>query len=420
MSIKKMFALLVLLIFIYSLFSFLFRKKSFLHEVNYTIKASEIPLEVKEKVTYREGGEKDNYFFEVKTKDSIFSFQIFDFSSYQNYKIQNISYFENEEYRCISPTFKGEDTKMVLCNKENILYPYSTIQGENKEVDAFAKTIYGEDVYIDNKSNFLKKGTLTIYSENLLSNHYLALENYKGIALINSKDIYKNISLFTSDKYTKNMSVFMNDSYLTADYNQKYNFNEFYLVNIKNGKKETIISHNVLNLDGYAMGGIDKNAYFFDKKEKEQYVVSLDKKRVSKVGDTDKGVQIYQNKNFEVIATSLAYQNKITFYEEKIVDSALPFERVDHLYGEKAGIYYFYQKQGNRYHVYSGPSLQTKLYTYLFDTTNIENIVYQDDFIYYIDGKEIRYYSTKTGSKTVLSDTELNYNKSLKFGLFIS
>lgn len=415
-----MLVLLVLLIFIYGFFFFLFRKKSFLNEVTYTIKAGDVPLEIKEKVIYRQKGEKDNYSFEIEAKDSIFSFQIFDFSSYQNYKIQNISYFENKEYRCISPTFKNEDTKMVLCNKENIIYPYSTIKGKNKEVDAFALSIYGEDVYVDYKSNFLKKETLTIYSENLLPNHYLALENYKGITLINSKDIYKNIALFTSDIYTKNMSLFIHDSYLTADYNQKYSFNEFYLVNIKTGKKETIISHRSLNLEGYAMGGIQKKAYFFDKKEQEQYVVSLDKKKVSKIGDKDTGVQIYQNKNFETIANALAYQNKITFYEEKIADSELSFERIDHLYGEKAGTYYFYKKEGNRYHVYSGLSLQPKSYTYLFDTTNIENIVYQDDFIYYMDGKEIHYYSTKTGSKTVLSNTELDYNKSLKFGLFIS
>ena len=75
---------------------------------------------------------------------------------------------------------------------------------------------------------------------------------------------------------------------------------------------------------------------------------------------------------------------------------------------------------GNVYHVYQAPILEDTKYTYLFDTTNIDQIVYQDDFIYYLYDKEIRYYSPLTGVKTVLSNTEFTYNKSLKFGVFIS
>lgn len=417
-----MFVLLGILIFIYLLFSFFFKKKGFLKEVEYTIQNETVSFEVKEKITYHEKNEKDSYFFEISVNEKLFPFQMFTLTSYENYKIQKIDFYEDAEYTCIAPSFKEEDVKPILCKKENILYPYHTIKGENKQVDAFASSVnYDEASYIENTSNTLKKGTLTIYPEHLMANHYLALENYKGLTLINQKEPYKNIELFTSDKYTKNMALFTSDSYLTADYNAKYSFNEFYLVNIKTGKKETIISNNALNLEGYAMGVIDNKVYFYDKSDKEQYAVSLKNKKISKIGDKTKGVQIYQNQNWQTGSISILEQSKVSFYEEKVVDEEnTEFERIDKLGGEKTGIYYFYKREGNIYHVYCAPTLDSTSYIYLFDTTNIENIVYQNQFIYYMNGNAIRYYSPETGSKTVLTNTELAYNKSLKFGLFIS
>ncbi len=423
MSIKKMVILLGFLLVFYIVLSCLLKKGGASHEVNYTIKKDDVSLEVKEALIYHEKNEQDHYSFEVRVKNHLFSFRIFEPLHKKSYIIQDISYYEGNDYTCIYPTFKTkEEFHSILCLKDNIMYPYHTIKGKSVEVDNFVSTLeYNDSAYIEDKTDFLKKGTLTIYRKNILPNHYLAVENYKGLSLINQKDVYKNIELFTSDIYTKTMTIFDGSFYLSADYNQKYTFNELFKIDIKSGKKETLISNTALNLDGYFMGVIDENAYFFDKSRKEQYSVSLENKQIRKNGNQDTGIQIYENGAWKDVSSYVAYQNKLTFHQEKIVDQKYQqFDRVDKIGTHKAGSYYFYQKDGNVYHVYKAPILNETQYTYLFDTTNIEQVVYQNDFIYYIYDKDVRYYSDMTGSKTVLSNSEFAYNKSLKFGVFLS
>ena len=53
--------------------------------------------------------------------------------------------------------------------------------------------------------------------------------------------------------------------------------------------------------------------------------------------------------------------------------------------------------------------------TYLFSTKNIDEIVYNDDYVVYMDGNLIKYYSDLTGSKKLAEYDEVSFNKSLKF-----
>lgn len=423
MSIKKMVVLLGILFSFYVILSFLFRKDGICHEVDYKITKENVSFDVKEKLTYHESGERDHYSFEITVDHNSFFFQLFDPNHKKNYIIQDIDYYKGKEYTCIFPHFKTEEVyQPLLCRKEGIVYPYHTMKGKSEEVDSLAQTLaYDFTPYNEDKSDVLKKGTLTIYRKNLLANHYIAVENYKGISLINQKDVYKDITLFKKDIYMKNMAIFGDDFYLVADYNQKYTFNELFKIDIKNGKESAIISNAALNLDGYFMGKVEDNIYFFDKSRKEQYSISLKNEQIRKNGNQDTGIQIYEDGIWKDVSNYAAYQTKLTFYEEKMAeDKYAEFARVDKVGTDKSGSYYFYKKVGNVYHVYQAPILDDTKRTYLFDTTSIDQIIYQKDFIYYLYDKEIRYYSHLTGVKTVLSNTEFTYNKTLKFGAFIS
>lgn len=422
MGIKKMLALLIVLSFFYIGFSVFFKRDRFSYEVNYEVKNEGKIFKIKEILTYHEKEERDNYYLEIDTNGHLFTMHVFEVKKNAKYQIQDIAHYEDQEYYCIAPLLKGKNTPVeILCQRENITYSYHTIKGQNKDIDAFAASLnYEDSAYIDDKRDVLKKGTVSLYRKNIVKNHFLALESYKGIILVNESDIYKNIELFSSDIYTKNMSIFAKDIYISADYNQKYNFNEFFLINIKTGKKETLISHSALNLDGYAMGFVDDKAYFFDKQTQEQYFLDSKKKKMTKLGNKEKGIQIYENGVWIEKSSLEAYQNKLIFYEEKISEGFATFDRVDKVGTKKAGYYYLYKKDKDKYQVYRSPICNPTNYTYLFATTNIENIVYQGDFVYFIHGSEIQYYSDTTGVRTVLSNTEFKYNKSLKFGLFLS
>jgi hypothetical protein len=423
MNIKQMFILTLTLLVIYIMLSFIFIKKTYGHNVTYSINNNDINLQVKEIFTYRKKNEEDNYYFEITNGNKIFSFTLFDTFNKKEYIIKDIKYFENNSYSCIYPVFKDDEQLTdVLCLKDDIIYPYQTIKGMDDEVDNFVKKLnYNDNNYIEDKSSTLKKETITIYRNNLLNNHYIAIENYKGLYLINNNEVYKSISLFENDLYKKELSTFYSNIYLVADYNQKHTFNEFFLVDITNGKKSTIISNNSLNLDSYIMGTVLGETYIFDTSDKQEYSISYSSKKISTVGNENSGIKIYKNLNWETESSYKAVQEKITFTETNVnLTGYEEYQRIDKIGNENSGYYYFYKYVDGIYKAYRSSIINPNIKTYLFDTTDIDNIIYVSKYIYYRNNTDILYYSDTTGSKAVISNKEYEYNKSLKFGVYVS
>lgn len=424
MNIKKMFLLLITLIIVYIIFQLIFQMVSHGHSVEYIVKSDVVKLKVKEVYTRNEKNEEDNYYFEITDSNQTFNFQIFDDLKKRNYVIKEIKYLKEDEYTCIYPIFKTKNQLTdILCMKDNIIYPYQSIKGKNDLIDKFKdslKEYYEEDKYQNDLSNSLKKDGITIYRNNILDSHYLALETYKGIALFNKKDVYKKVDLFEKDQYKREIADFYENKYITADYNQEYTFNEFYIVDIKTSKQNKIISNKALSLDGYKMGSIEDKMYVYDSSNKEQYAVQLKNNKISKVGNVSSGIKVYENGTWEDYSSYDAYENKKTFHLYKINNSEFKqYERVDKIGNVLSGYYYFYELDDDKYHVYRSSVQNNKILTYLFDTTNIENIIYQDDFIYYIEKNKINYFDNLS-NKTVLSNKELEFNKNIKFGMYIS
>ncbi len=425
MNIRKMLCLFISLTIIYIIFQIIFQMTSHGHTVEYKIKNNEIKYEIKEVLTYKEKNEENNYYFEIKENDKLFTFQIFGDLDKRNYVIKDIYSYKSNEYSCIYPIFKTEEQLTdILCIKDNIIYPYQSIKGKNKEIDNFKdslKDIYSEIIYEDENSNTMKKESITIYRDNLIKNHYLAIENYKGVYLINTNDVYKKIDIFMNDSYKRDIAGFYSDKYITADYNQKYSFNEFYLLNIKTGKQEKILSNKALNLDGYIMGSLEDKIYIYDKSDKEQYSVNIKNNSISKVGNASSGIKIYENNKWIDYSSYDAYDNKTTFNQYKIINSKYSeYSRVDKVGNKLSGYYYFYKRNGNKYDVYRASVQNESVLTYLFETTNIENIIYNEHYIYYINGADILYYKDDLYIKKLITNKELEYNESIKFGLFIS
>lgn len=425
MNIRKMFVLLITLILVYIGFQCAFQLVSKGHNVEYTIKTSNVKLKVKEIYTRNEKDERNNYYFEIKDSNDTFTLELFHDFKNRNYVIKDIKYLKTDNYTCIYPIFKTEEQLTdILCIKDHIIYPYQSIKGKDKEIDSFKDSlveIYTEEQYQNDLTNDIKKEGNTFYRNNLLDKHYLALENYKGLYLFNKKDIYKKMELFKNDQYKKTITAFYENKYITADYNQDYTFNEFYVVDIKTLKQSKVISNQALSLDAYTMGVVENKVYIYDKSKKEQYTVDLKNNTISKVGNTSSGIKVYANGAWKDYSSYDAFENEKTFHEYKVEDEKFEhYDRVDKIGNNLSGYYYLYKKEKDIYKVYKVSVQNLKVRTFLFETTNIENIVYQNDYIYYINGNTINYYKEDTYIKTILMNKELEFNKNLKFGLFIS
>ena len=84
---------------------------------------------------------------------------------------------------------------------------------------------------------------------------------------------------------------------------------------------------------------------------------------------------------------------------------------------DKVDKYYVYEKDEKYYNVYSISDNNKKQRTFLFKTSDINSVTYLDGYIYFKKDNAYYYYSTK-GIKKLMENTEMNFNDTLKFGVY--
>ena len=236
-------------------------------------------------------------------------------------------------------------------------------------------------------------------------NNYIAVENYKGLTLFNSKE--SNVKIFDKDIYKKPISVFTDKYYVVADYNAEYSFKNFYVANIINGQITNIRSYDEISFDSYIEGVVDGDVYLFDKDAQKQYKISLEYESVEKVGDKD-NIKYYDGKWKTITLSEALNEKKFTTYHE-----TKGYEKTDKI----DRYYYFYKKVNNKYLVYRSDKQNKKLKTYLFETSDINSVVYLKDRIYFRNGINFNYYG-KNGVRKILSNTELEFNSDISLGAY--
>ena len=423
MNIRKMVILLICLIIIYVGFQLGFQSVNHGHEVDYVLKTDDLKININEKYIQKYKNEKSNYYFEIDTGRNLFNYQTYYNFKRRNYVIKEIMHYEDDEYECIYPIFKVKDQiSDAICISNGIQYNAREIDASG--VTNFVNSISEEYYY---KSSFEQDfGTskefkgVTVYKNNFIKGHYLFLENYKGIYLINEDNILENIELFKRDIYSRKINTLVSNYYLTADYDETHSFNVFKVIDIKSGKEKEIISDNSIELDSYIMGSVDMDAYLFDINTKEQYRINVKNKTIKKIGTTSKGIQVYNNSEFQDASAYDASKNNIYFnqYTVDVDFNGTKYARVDKVGNELSGYYYLYEKVKNKYRVYRVNVQNNDIKTYLFDTTDIINIYYKDNYIYYKNNDNVNYYSDITGIRTIFKNTEFEFNSDLKFGVY--
>ena len=141
-----------------------------------------------------------------------------------------------------------------------------------------------------------------------------------------------------------------------------------------------------------------------------------DTKKLLEVGNADTNILVYKNNKWiRVPLTNDHYNYYFTYYDSDYENDI--FAKIDK--DEKMGNYYLYKNVNNYYEVYKSDVNNKEVIHYLFNTTNIDNIIYYENYIYYIDGTSLKYYSDKTGNKTVLTSNDLFNVNNVLIGLYV-
>lgn len=400
---KKRCLFLIVLMVLYVFFQIIIRNIN--HRITYRINNNDEIFEITETLE-----NDDKYLIEINHKDKTYAFMI-DKTLKKNKKIDKIEYYAYESMECILPIFKDEMVIFdVTCNNNNLLTYYHNMSDIPNGLSYFVSELskkYEIDKFTDKSANYTKDNLLMINYDNIVDNHKVSITNYKGISIINNKIVNKNI--FSTDMYNRSISMFINDYYITADYDKTYDFDKFYVVDISNGKSFEIKSNYEISFDSVIQGVIDNTLYLLDIENKRQYEVNIKNKTVKKIGNID-GVKYYYNGKWIDLSFSEAV-NKEKFSSESI-RNYMSNDIFEDTYNESI---YTYEKENNYYKVYLSYSSTPKIKMYLFNIYNINNIKYIDDYIYFIEENELKYYSPRCGIKTILKSDELIFNKNILY-----
>lgn len=417
---KRMLGLLIILSFILLgvQFGFKFIEKG--HEIDYIIQTGENSFDIKEKYTVNSKDEKNNYYLEISINGTTFDYQTFNNFNMASKIVKNVYYYKGD-YECILPVFiNNEILTDIICKKGENFYNYYGLKG-NSELDNFASTLeqYGyRSQNFENNSKEVKTVNGITYYDSLNSSHYIALESYKGLNVLN-KNLYSR-EFFDKDVYTRSIAGYVSKYYIVADYMKDTKFNVFTIVNLVNGKVSTISYDYDISLDSYILGTYDNSIYIMDRSTMKEYELDINTKTIVEVGNKEIGIKIYKDNSSSYENAYNVVNNNLTF--ESFVGNTFnnsTYSKIIKTGIQESGYYYIFEKVGDYYKVYRSNIKNGINKTYLFTTTSLNNFKCYNDVVYYQDGEYIKRYNDVSGIKTILRYSELQFNDNIKLGLYV-
>lgn len=388
---NKKYILLIVLVVLIIICNLLLNVKYLVYNLKYDNETFNI------KELYKNGS---NY-IEIKHDDKIYPIRL---NTKNRRVINKIYYYKDKNLECIFPVIDNINLD-VMCYKEDILYNYFDIKGENKKLDKYIKTIkeYNKDTFLNKEEIKNIKHTITLFNNEDI-NKNIAITTYKGLMIDGME-----IELFKNDIYNNKISSFVDNFYLIADYDKEYEFNDFYLVNIKTKSIEKIKTKYDISFDSYIQGIVDNKIYLYDLDNQNQYEIDVNRKIVKVISSKDK-IRYYKSNKWETISKP----SKELYFD--YIPLSKDFIRYDYVL-ESDNYYYLFKKNNDEYNLYRVDKENINIYKYIGVVPSIDIHIY-DDYLYYISNNKLYYYSDSTSFRTILIDTEFTFNNTIKYYIY--
>lgn len=319
-------------------------------------------------ITEKFAKDKNNYTFSLVYNDTKFDFAINHKYTKRRKLINKINFQNDDDNLCVSINVFDNDLP-AICYKDKVYY------------DAYLGGLFEEKEAkkIDTVSQ------IDVYNNNY--NYYI----WNGYGL---SDILKNkdFNFLKKESYDNPLSYQLHNKLLIADYDAEREFSKFYVFDASNNKIDELTFDFKISFNSYFMGDYDDLIYLFDKKNKVQYSVNLEKKELKIVSDNE-GAVIYRDGWDNIGLNKLVY-NDIYFENTNLVNYTL----------EKDDLYYGYQNS----------DIKIK-----FDENDITAILDVDnDDVFYLKKDSLYKYNLKEGKTLLLSYFEWNFSYSNKIFIF--
>ena len=360
-----------------------------------------------EKIKVKEIFDNNNFYIEIKTDKKIYPFRIYNKLNKKRKIVKDIYLYKDKNIECVLPIINNGIEIDMMCYKDDVIYNYYILKDDNNNLDKFVNSIELYNIN-DFKNEAIDTKTIETIKYNKYSNltNKTAITTYKGLIINEEK-----IDLFKKDIYSNKLSTFLNNYYIVADYESSYTFNLFYIVNLNTNEISTIESKEDISYDSYIQGIVDNKVYLYDKDNENQYEIDIEKESI-KVVSNNNYIKYYNNKKWEKMTKIKA--NKEQYFNYETLDNN--FTAYDYV-EETDNYYYLYKKEGILYKLYRVDKNNIDVYKYILEvpTTNIQ---FNKDYLYYVYKNKLFYYSDSTGLKTILENSELEFNDTIKYYIY--
>ena len=315
---------------------------------------------------------KNNYYYYKITYNN-FSYDFIYESDYikERKLITGIRKYYNDDYTCliVDSTYF---TINPLCSYKEELIDYHLVDEDIKEkIKKYYKTPSTTNLKLNNYEIYNTEDTKVIW-------------NYKGINIIEKAKI-ESVNIFKKDIYEINIATLINNYFIVADYEQTYNYDTIYVIDIDTKEVTKWKLDNEISFDSYILGINDKSVYILDKKNRKEYELVPHKQKMRTVSSSSKGI-IYNNGEEEKISM------------DKLVSQKYYFDNKNN--------YKFEIDNKTLYMSINTSDLKTKLSNQKIDSI----IKINKDNIYYLVGTTIYRYNLEYGETKILQYSELEYN----------
>ena len=412
---KKLFGLLVILFVMYLSLQVLFAYIGSGHSVDYEISDNNNLFKIHEDFNSNNKKDDNNYSLNINIDNTKF-----DVLTYHDFKrsskiIKDIKYYSDNSYKCIFLRYRDNVILHdVLCNNGKYTTYYSNMSDSNEELEKFITSLteynYNKNQFMDNTTNTNVSTTGTIYLGNIIRNHFVGIINGKSLYRINNIDKIKVINLFSKKNIT--FGAFTNDKYVFLDGSDTTN-KTYKIYSFTSSKNYSVVASNPIS-NPILLGTYGGSAFIYDKENGIEYEINTESKNMLEVGNNDTSIKYYSNGNLEHKKIDEIDFNNLNFGNEYENDYANPnFDKTIKI-GNKYGYYYYFKKVNDYYETYRSRIDDKDNITYLFKTTNIEKIEFNNNYIYYMDNNTLKYYSDLYGNRSIMSINNINSNYMFK------
>ena len=392
-KVVKRIILLFIVILLLQLISYILKKE---HDINYELNYKDQNYKIHE--IY-----KDNrYNFEINIDNNYFVLDTQNLYHKKKKVIDKIYYYDTEDIKCIYTPLENTN---IICLENSKLKSYYE---SSKHIKSFVKDLkqlgYTNPSWDIKDSKIKKIDQVEVYQDNISDNTYIYLYKYNGFFKITNKYLSK-INTFKNDTYLNTLGVQIDKYYVIPNYDDKHDFKEIYVYNMKNDKKKTIKLKNKISTDSYINGVVDKKIYLTDKDNLIQYKIDPKKRKVEEVGNINDGGLTYQNNEFKSINMYEFRKTQIK-YEQNYTDIIS-----DYQYINKVNNNYYYLNN-NTFYKYNSTFGVTQV---LFKS-EAENIVMNNEDIYFIKDNKLYLYDGYL--KEILKYDELSFNSDNRYAVY--